>query len=153
MRTLNLCIFYLTIVLLVSCNDKSEKKINSNESTSVNEKSVDSIELTKLIRAAYKWHDANKIEDFPYEFEKNKDSIFIGIDWKKYEENINIFKKQNFLSNDFLKKHKEIAMTLDASIRKADLKWRNNNDGIPIWKQMQTIGATVKIIREIIGIY
>lgn len=133
MRTLNLFIFYVSIILLLSCNKKSEKKLIANENINIT-KNNDSIEITKLIREVYEWHETNGIDDFPYKYDEIQDTIFIGIDWKKYQDNIINFKEKNFFSNDFLKQHKEIASTIDSSIKKADIKWRNINDGIPIWE-------------------
>ena len=78
MKNLNLLLFCLTSVLLLSCNEKSEKKLIVNENESVNQKNIDSIELTKLIRQVYEWHNMKPIDDFPYEYNENQDSIFIG---------------------------------------------------------------------------
>lgn len=133
MKKLNLFIFYVAIILLISCNEKSEKKLIANENINIT-KNNDSIEITKLIREVYEWHETNGIDDFPYKYDEIQDTIFIGIDWKKYQDNIINFKEKNFFSNDFLKQHKEIASTIDSSIKKADIKWRNINDGIPIWE-------------------
>lgn len=133
MKVLNLFIFYAAIIILVSCSEKSEKKLIANENIN-NTKNNDSIEITKLIREVYEWHETNDIDDFPYKYDEIQDTIFIGIDWKKYQVNIINFKEKNFFSNEFLKKHKEIASTIDSSIKKADIKWRNINDGIPLWE-------------------
>lgn len=133
MKKLNLFIFYVAIILLISCNEKSEKKLIANENINIT-KNNDSIEITKLIREVYEWHETNGIDDFPYKYDEIQDTIFIGIDWKKYQDNIINFKEKIFFSNDFLKQHKEIASTIDSSIKKADIKWRNINDGIPIWE-------------------
>lgn len=133
MKVLNLFIFYVAIIILVSCSEKSEKKLIANENIN-NTKNNDSIEITKLIREVYEWHETNDIDDFPYKYDEIQDTIFIGIDWKKYQDNIINFKEKIFFSNEFLKKHKEIASTIDSSIKKADIKWRNINDGIPLWE-------------------
>lgn len=134
MKKLNLLLFCLTFILLVSCNEKSEKKLIVIENESANKKNIDSIELTKLIRQVYEWHNTKPIDDFPYEYDEKQDSIFVGIDWDKYQKNIKLFKQTNYFSNDFLKRHNEIAKTLDSSIKKADRTWRNINDGMPLWE-------------------
>jgi hypothetical protein len=74
------------------------------------------------------------VHDFPYQYDEKQDSIFTGIDWDKYQNNLQLFKQTDFFSTDFLKEHKAIAMTIDASIKKADISWRNINDGIPLWE-------------------
>lgn len=134
MKTILLSIFCVTAIILTSCDEKTSNKTTINEIIVANQTSTDSIELTKLIRQVYEWHETNEIDDFPYKYDNNQDSIFIGIDWEKYQDNIELFKGANFFSNYFLKRHKDIAKTLDSSIRKADITWRNINDGIPLWE-------------------
>jgi hypothetical protein len=123
--------FLTLIMFLISCNSQTRKK--SNESERLYSVNIDSIELTKLTRQVYEWHMNNRIDDFPYKFEVNQDSIFTGIDWEKYQNNIQLIENTGFFTRDFLKKHKTIAMTLDSSIKKADITWRNIYDGIPLW--------------------
>jgi hypothetical protein len=129
MKTLNLIYFGILAVLLTSCSGEGNNNSNKNEKINTTIKR-DSVELTNLIRQSYKWHMEKTIDDFPF---KQQDSIFIGIDWDEYQRNIKVLSKTNFFSRDFFLKHKNIALTLDSSIRKADISWRNINDGIPIW--------------------
>jgi hypothetical protein len=131
-RILLFCV--LTFILLCSCNEKTEKKNIVLENEISNQKEIDSIEITKLTRQVYEWHNRISIEDFPYKFNEEHDSIFVGIDWKEYQKNIEVFKQTNYFSNEFLNKHKEIAKTLDSSIKKADIIWRNSNDGMSLWE-------------------
>ncbi|WP_417940983.1 hypothetical protein [Flavobacterium sp. RS13.1] len=134
MKILNLSFFYLAINLLISCAEKNEKTALVKERITVDHKNIDSIELTELVKEVYEWHNSKRLDDFPYKYDEKKDSIFIGIDWDKYKNNIQLFKQTNFFSTDFIKNHKSIAQTLDSSIRKADITWRNINDGIPLWE-------------------
>jgi hypothetical protein len=115
--------------LLTSCigfNNGANEQVKNNNNK-------DSIELTTLVRQVYKWHMTKKLNDFPYKYAKPNDTIFVGIDWEAYSKNIEVFKKTNFFTNDFLSYHKTIASNIDSSMKKADLKWRNINDGIPLW--------------------
>jgi hypothetical protein len=124
----------LTIVILFfSCHGQSDEKLNERLELEFSIQNADSTELTNLIRRVYKWHMTERLIDFPYKYDEKRDSIFIGIDWDSYRENIEIFEQTNFFSRGFLLQHKNIALTLDSSIRKADISWRNINDGIPIW--------------------
>jgi len=134
MKISNFPILCLILILLISCYEKAEKNAIIKESTTTNEKKNDSIELTKLLRQVYEWHETQFLDDFPYKYAEKQDSIFIGIDWDKYQDNIQLFKQTNFFSNDFLKTHKEIAKTIDTSIKKSDIAWRNSNDGISFWE-------------------
>lgn len=117
------------IVLLTSCNGINNPKNKKN----ADEIAKDSIELTKLVRQVYKWHMTEQLSDFPYKYVRPADTIFVGIDWEAYNKNIENFKKTRFFTDDFLLFHKTIALNLDSSIKKADIKWRNINDGIPLW--------------------
>ena len=93
----------------------------------------DSIQLTVLVRQVYKWHMTNRLIDFPYKYKGPSDSIFVGIDWETYNKNLENFKKTNFFTDQFISAHNHIALSIDSSIKKVDIKWRNINDGIPIW--------------------
>jgi hypothetical protein len=104
---------------------------NVNNNSTVETKYKDSIELTSLVRKVYKWHNLNFLEDFPYKYEN--DTIFTEIDWKKYDKNIKLHKKTNLFTEDFFKRHEEIAVIIDKSIKSATIEWRNSMDGIPLW--------------------
>lgn len=134
-----------SIIFLASCffNCKEEVNAEINESTSQNYSNLDtintsktttndSIELTLLVRKVYKWHETNFLPDFPYKFQN--DSIFTGIDWKEYNKNINLHKETGLFTEDFFKRHKNIASIIDKSINSANIEWRNSKDGIPLWR-------------------
>lgn len=118
---------------MTSCKEYTKSNTITVDVVSPYRPNQDSVELTELIRQVYEWRETKRIADFPYKYDDKQDSIFIGIDWDKYQENVRIFKETNLFTDDFKIKHKEIALTLDSSIRQADIKWRNINDGIPIW--------------------
>lgn len=94
---------------------------------------TDSTLLSELIQKAYTWHYKNEIKDFPYKYNLPNDSIFTGIDWDLYNQNIKEFKKTDLFSAEFFKNHKRIATNLDKSIKKSGIQWRNSNGEIPIW--------------------
>ena len=94
----------------------------------------DSIELTALVRNAYEWHvTKNPGYGFPLKIANPSDSLFTGIDWAAYKKDYAAFKETDFFSDDFMARHRAIAMTIDSSIRRASVEWRNSNDGIPLW--------------------
>ncbi len=126
-------ILILVVCLFYGCQSKPTEKKVADKTENKIETNVDSIELTNLIREVYEWHESKRLDDFPYKFEEQQDSIFTGIDWKKYQSNIELFKQTDFFTRDFLLKHQSIALSLDSSIKKTDISWRNLNDGIPIW--------------------
>lgn len=143
-------ILYLTILVCFIFNCKNEVKAKTNQlksdknsksdalvdsnikyNSTIETKSNYSLELTSLVRKVYKWHNLNFLEDFPYKYEN--DTIFIGIDWKKYDKNIKLHKETGLFTVDFFKRHKEIANIIDQSIKSATIEWRNERDGIPLW--------------------
>ena len=129
--------FSLLLTVVFGCvgqnNEKSQEGSRPKSEDEFSARKSDSIELTNLIRQVYNWHMNHPIDDFPYLYEGQQDSIFTGIDWNKYQKNMDLFKQTGFFSQVFLQQHKAIAMSIDSSIRKADISWRNINDGIPIW--------------------
>lgn len=118
------------IILLIGCNG-ADNQINKLNATDKEKK--DSVELTNLVRQVYKWHMTNSFIDFPYKYEKPADTIFVGIDWEIYNKNAEALKNTIFFTEDFLLSHKTIALNIDSSMKRADIKWRNINDGIPLW--------------------
>ncbi len=94
---------------------------------------TDSIALTNLIRKAYTWHHENPEDEFPYLLQHASDSIFIGIDWKAYETTMAAYKQTGYFTDEFFLYHELVATDIDASIKSADISWRNLNDGIPLW--------------------
>lgn len=120
--------------------DRAEAKTLSDNSLSANRPSTrprvnpDSVELTALIRNVYEWHETKYPNyGFPLKVDTPSDSLFTGIDWAAYNKDYAAFKKTNFFSDEFLAKHRAIAVTIDSSIRRASVEWRNSNDGIPLW--------------------
>ncbi len=114
----------------MSCNEKG-KNVQSKPENPI---SNDSIELTNLTKKVYEWYMNDENDEFPYQYLKNQDTIYSGIDWQKYEISIKKFEKTNFFTKEFYSKHRDIAQKLDVSIKKTDVKWRNINDGIPTWE-------------------
>ena len=133
-KTNYLVIFFSIISILTSCSGKSDKNSIPTEDIAIVKSNNDSIEITSLVRQVYEWHMAKRLIDFPYKYIHPGDTLFSGIDWEKYNNNIEIFKQTNFFTLAFLDRHKEIASTLDSSIKKADIEWRNINYGIPLWE-------------------
>ena len=122
------------ITLMISCASSGDKHSNqSARQKTIDQSTNDSIQLTSLVRQVYQWHMTMRLNDFPYKYEKQSDSIFTGIDWDNYNKNIETFKKTKFFTDEFLSNHRTIASNIDSSMKKADIKWRNINDGIPLW--------------------
>jgi hypothetical protein len=134
MKTIFLSVLFSIMSFMISSNGSDNQSSNRIKAQQTKETfTKDSIQLTELVRQVYKWHMTNPLNEFPYKYEKPVENIFTGIDWVTYNKNIEIFKKTNFFTDQFLSIHKAIALNIDSSIKKADIKWRNMNDGIPLW--------------------
>lgn len=129
MKKINSITLLVALVLMTNCFGSNKNNTNQIDET-VN---VDSLAITKLVQQVYEWHINNLINDFPLKYNSPSDTIFIGIDWEKFNQNIETLKKKDFFTDDFFTSYKNIALTIDSSIKKADIKWRNINDGIPLW--------------------
>lgn len=124
--------FIATIIFLTSCNGSGNSNLADNRNKlSFN---TDSIKLTNLVRKAYEWHETKyRRNGYPFKFRTPTDSIFIGIDWDKYEKDMEVFRKTNFFSTGFFTTHKTIGLSIDSSIKQTGTEWRNVNDGISLW--------------------
>lgn len=121
-----------TIIVLTSCIKSGSSNIADNSNTQI--ANSDSIELTTLVRNVYEWHETKyRRNGYPFKFKNPNDSIFIGVDWDKYEKEMDVFRNTNFFSKDFFITHKTIGLSIDSSIKQTDIEWRNVNDGISIW--------------------
>lgn len=129
-KTNFLMVLASVITFLTSCNGINNQINRENDVTIANK---DSIELTTLVRQVYKWHMTKPLVDFPYKYDETADTVFVGIDWDVYAKNIDNFKKTDYFTDNFLSSHKTIASNIDSSMKRADIKWRNINDGVPLW--------------------
>jgi hypothetical protein len=121
-----LFVFVILIAIFTACSSTGNKD-------TARSKAQDSIEVTGLVRQAYEWHLKNIQVEFPFRYEKPADTIFTGIDWDLFHKNIEILRTTRFFTDESLENQAKIAATLDSSMKKATVKWRNINDGIPIW--------------------
>jgi hypothetical protein len=125
--------FLLLCVFIFSC---TVKHVNENPTLPDFQDKFyekDSLQLLSLTKQVYKWHLTNNNVDFAYQYLPNNDSIFTGIDWEKHKTNLKNLRATNFFTEKFLSRYNLIAYTLDTSIRKSDIKFRNTKNGIPIW--------------------
>ena len=81
-----LTLLFSTVTLLMLCEASDNLKQSNSPSN-------DSIQLTSLVREVYKWHMTKNLDDFPYKYKDSSKNIFTGIDWDKYNNNIETFKK------------------------------------------------------------
>ena len=126
-------VILLTTATLANCSNSKDSEI-ATKAAIQSRIAADSVELTSLVRNVYEWHETKyQNHGFPLKLNIPSDSLFVGIDWKAYNKDYEAFRKTNFFSDDFLARHRAIAMTIDSSIRQAGVEWRNAKDGIPLW--------------------
>jgi hypothetical protein len=133
----------LISTLLISCNSSGSSEQVKKPDTPVkfntdNPKlpdiNADSVALTKLIRNVYEWHETNHAgSNFSLIGKSPTDTVFTGINWPVYNKEFEEIRKTNFFAQEFLDRHRAIAATIDSSVKKAGIEWRNFNDGIPLW--------------------
>jgi hypothetical protein len=120
-------LFAAGIFLLASCGDQAAKEkkaivaeAHTNEPSAI---SQDSIALTKLVRAVYKWEDTQgQGNDFdPKEIEG--DSLFRGIDWNAYNKRVKLLTESNYFDQRFLANHKQIAQYIDTALKSGREEW------------------------------
>lgn len=119
-------------LFFISCNSSNGTKLVDKKDEHIS--NSDSIELTNLVRKAYKWHETKfRRNGFPFKFNSPNDTIFTGVDLHEYSNDMKVFKSTNFFSKDFFKTHGQIAQSIDSSIKQTSIEWRNINDGISLW--------------------
>jgi hypothetical protein len=117
------------VLLITGCgnhdNANGEEKViaadtHSTKAAAINE---DSIALTKLVRALYKWQDTQgQGSDFdPKEVEG--DSLYRGIDWAAYKKRVKLLKETNYFDQHFLDGHQQIATYIDTALKSGREKW------------------------------
>ena len=121
--------FAASVFLISSCGNqasvnKDDKTILAEEHTSAAPaNNQDSIDLTKLVRAVYKWEDTEgQGNDFdPKEVEG--DSLYRGIDWEAYNKRVKKLKATNYFDQRFFDGHKQIAQYLDTALKSGREEW------------------------------
>ena len=122
MKNIRLLILIFGLIFC-SCNQ-------SGETTSVKEKQLattqisttnqDREEIQNLIRQVLKWADSeNSINLLPM-LTDSKDSIYIGFDLDKHEQNLKKLKSTDFFATEFINNYNQIILTLDKGLKNGD---------------------------------
>lgn len=103
---------------LSSCNQSNQKTVpaeTKNLITSQNTKDIK--EIHNLIKEVLKWADSKNSIDLLPAITDSKDSIYIGFDLEKHEQNLNKLKATNFFAKEFIENYNQIILTLDKGLR------------------------------------
>jgi hypothetical protein len=118
-----------SVFFITSCgnheNVSKEEKPNAAETpaSASAANGEDSIALTKLVRAVYKWEDTEgQGSDFdPKEVEG--DSLYRGIDWEAYNKRVKMLKATNYFDQRFFDSHKQVARYIDTALKSGREEW------------------------------
>jgi hypothetical protein len=152
--TLSISIYTFSAILIVGCTsgNKSDKRdtTKTNETvkivTSTNTvptPEADSVALTKLVRAMYKWYDTTpKVEGFAGVKKNPADTVYTGIDLAENNRAVESLKKTGFFSTDFLADYRAIAVRMDKELSNGSSLWIEGelptfNDDVNEWCNCQ----------------
>lgn len=109
-------------LLLFGCNLKNNSSALANSSTELNESTNDTRdkdEIQVLIRQMLKWADSkNNFDLLPA---LNKDSICIGFDFDKVNQNLVTLEKTGFFSKEFIDNYNQIILLIDKKIKNKEI--------------------------------
>jgi hypothetical protein len=124
MKTILTASFIAVFALLVmSCNHGSQKTDKTIVKAAIADSTGDSVALTKLVQAFYKWQETKgKGSDFD---PKNiaGDSLFRGIDWDAHNKRVKTLQESNFLDQHFFNNYQQIAQYLDTALKSGREQW------------------------------
>lgn len=125
------CVLILVLVL-ISCGEAGSSKSSASADTIHSDKTVtivasdkvDSLEITTLLRNMYRWYETkNTIGEFSPTTNTSKDTLYIGIDWKKHNNRLKQLKETGFFANDFLDNYQKIAVYIDSQLKDGSTQW------------------------------
>ena len=149
-------------VVFINCNDHNTQKHVDSLKTSANVKLIvknenqDSIELTKLVRNLYEWHERKikEIDGFKPLKVNPSDTLYTGIDLDANEKAIDKLKQTGFFADVFLDNYRKIALRMDKELRNGTSLWPEGelptfNDDVDAWCNCQDspVEAYWKIIK------
>ena len=103
-----------------SCNQSDKRtsaKEKENATAQISITNQDKDEIQTLIRQVLKWANSkNSINLLPI-LTDSKDSIYIGFDLEKHEQNLQKLKFTGFFATEFIDNYNQIILTLDKGLR------------------------------------
>jgi hypothetical protein len=105
--------------LLFGCNQADSKTTSVTEeiaTTSLDDKE----QIQNLIRQVLSWADSKNSIDLLPVLTDSKDSVYIGFDLYKHDQNLDKLQQTNFFATEFIKNYNQIILTLDKGIRNGE---------------------------------
>jgi hypothetical protein len=122
MKTNRLLTLLIGLTIL-SCNQTSQRtnsKENKVKNLTTSENLVNKEEIQNLIIQVLIWADSKKTIDLLPMITDSKDSVYIGFDLEKHEQNLQKLKETNFFATEFIDNYNQIILTLDKGIRNSE---------------------------------
>lgn len=112
-------IIFTTLIfglLLFGCNQSDNKTTYvTEEITSV--LTDDKEDIKNLIRQVFAWADSKKSINLVPVLTDSKDSLYIGLDLDKHEQNLEKLRQTNLFATEFIENYNQIILTLDNGLR------------------------------------
>ena len=107
-------------LIFLGCTQKKDSDtpiIQQTDSVKTITNANDKEEIKSLIKNVLLWSESKEtIELLPVLTDSN-DSVYIGFDLKKHEENLDKLRKTGFFSKEFIENYNQIILTLDKKLR------------------------------------
>lgn len=112
-------IIFTTLIfglLLFGCNQSDNKTTYvTEEITSV--LTDDKEDIKNLIRQVFAWADSKKSINLVPVLTDSKDSLYIGLDLDKHEQNLEKLRQTNLFATEFIENYNQIILKLDNGLR------------------------------------
>jgi hypothetical protein len=110
-----------------SCNQKNKPATTTDDkldNLETSDKSLDKKEIQNLIRQVLNWADSKSHIDLLPVVTDSNDSVYIGFDFDKHNQNLEKLKSTGFFSPEFIENYNQIILTLDNGLRNGKYeKW------------------------------
>jgi len=119
----------LSLALFIGCNQNNttsnkQTSLTLNKDTIIQSPNNDSVEIIKLLREVYQWHDKNqnKLSDFDVIV---KDSFQTSLNYESFNKTFEAIKRTNYFSSTFLNNYKKIADYINNKLTTANPKYQD----------------------------
>lgn len=107
---------------LLNCSKSSNQTADSTQNA-LQFAETDKEQIKNLVKATYKWYDANSSEGDFEPIANEADSIYVGIDLKKHQSRLETLRKSGYFAEEFLNNYNKIAVTLDKKLKSKEFEW------------------------------
>ena len=102
--------------MLFGCN-QSDIKTSSATTENSSNSTDDKEQIQKLIRQVLNWADSKNSIDLLPVLHDSKDSMYIGFDLLKHQQNLEKLRQTNFFTTEFIDNYNQIILALDKGLK------------------------------------